>query len=507
MSSITQAASVLLAAGPGSPDVLVVRRAAGLRFFGGFLAFPGGKVAPLDVRDEAARADPDAATVVRRITAARELFEETGILLARRPDGSFPPSGPELARLRQELLAERLSFLEVLSRLNLVLQDTDLVPVGAVTTPPFAPLRFDTLFFLGHLPPGQQVDLWPGELDQAFWTSAAAVLGRWERGDCLVSPPTVVILEAIRDRPADEAPARLGSLFRALAAGAVHPIFFAPDVRMIPLFTHGLPPSACTNAYLVGRGPVYLLDPGAVAAEEQQRLFAVLDARQATSGRLTAVVLSHQHSDHIGAAVPCAERYGVPVWAHPLTARALAGRIPVARHLHDGERLPLGTAADGTAWHLEVVHTPGHAAGHLAFYEAHYALLFTGDMVSTLSSVIIAPPDGDLAVYLDSLRRLRAYPSRLLLPGHGNVSADPVRTIDECLAHRAKREGMLRATLGTTPRTVAELAPELYKGLPADMMRFAECQILAGLHKLRREGRVEEVSAGTEEGWRLRQAD
>src|SRR5262249_7900974 len=121
------------------------------------------------------------------------------------------------------------------------------------------------------------------------------------------------------------------------------------------------------------------------------------------------VVLTHHHPDHVGAAAACARKYGVPVWAHPWTAQALAGQVVVGRKVHEGDRLDLGTAPDGGPWHLEALHTPGHAPGHLAFYEGHYRLLFAGDLVSTLSSVVIAPPDGDLAVYLDSLRRLRCF--------------------------------------------------------------------------------------------------
>jgi glyoxylase-like metal-dependent hydrolase (beta-lactamase superfamily II) len=148
---------------------------------------------------------------------------------------------------------------------------------------------------------------------------------------------------------------------------------------------------------------------------------------------------------------------------------------------------------------LEAIHTPGHAAGHLAFYESHYRLLFAGDMVSTLSSVVIAPPEGDLAVYIDSLRWLREYDCRLLLPSHGGPSARPRHVLDECLAHRAERERQLFTALSVRPRRMPELAVELYRGLPANLMRFAELQVLAGLLKLQREGRAERNE--TDEIW------
>src|SRR5262249_53163452 len=156
--------------------------------------------------------------------------------------------------------------------------------------------------------------------------------------------------------------------------------------------------------------------------------------------------------------------------------------VAVDREVHEGDRLDLGVAPHGRGrWHLEAIHTPGHAPGHLAFYEPSYQLLFAGDMVSTVSSVVIAPPEGDLSEYLASLRRLQGCPARLRLPAHGPVSARSAFVLQEALAHRAKREEQLLQALAGGPRTIPEIALEMYRGLPADLMQWAELQLLAGL--------------------------
>src|SRR5262249_51353587 len=171
--------------------------------------------------------------------------------------------------------------------------------------------------------------------------------------------------------------------------------------------------------------------------------------------------------------------------------------------LNEGDRIDLGRAPDGNSpWFLETLHTPGHAAGHLSFHEPRYQLLFVGDMVSTQSSVVIAPPDGDLTLYLASLHRLRSMACRLLLPAHGSPSARHQFTIDEALAHRAKREEQLLQALKEGPRLPLDLVSELYRGVPTSLMQMAEMQLLAGLRKLQAEGRAEPVG----ESWRLKNA-
>jgi ribonuclease/clavin/mitogillin len=485
---ITPAASVLLSRGPGSREVYAILRGQHLKFFGGFWAFPGGKLTRLE-------ADSPASIDARRYAACRELFEETGVLIARLPDGTFPRITKEFAECRQQLLDEQLPFERFLDERTLKIHAEDFALIGEITTPEFAPVRYATTFFVAHLPPEQTPEIWPGELERGEWVEVREMLARWHRGD-LLTPPSAMTLQILGDHPVDDAPKLLGPLFERLAGGAMHPIFFAPCVQMIPLRTVALPPSAYTNTYLVGNGPRYLIDPGPDEVGEQQQLFALLDEQLQAGQTLTAIVLTHHHADHIGAAVVCSERYRLPIWAHPRTAEKLDGRVPIHRQLQDGDRLDLGPCpADGRPWFLEAFHTPGHASGHLAFFEPFYRLLFVGDMVSTVTSMVISPPDGNLAEYLQSLHRLRALPSRMLLPAHGNVTARPVHVIDAALEHRVKREKQLLDALAEGSAAIDDLTARMYRGTPETLMRFARAQVLAGLLKLQGEGRARPLDA------------
>ncbi len=495
---VPRAATVLLARGPGSAEGFLVRRAETLRFMGGFHAFPGGRVLAADGE----LAAPSDALSLQRVAAVRELFEETGVLLARRADGSFPADA-ELAGPRTEVLADAGAFPTLLRRLGLTIHPTDLCYVGNLITPPFSAVRFDTAFFTAVAPPRQTPLIETGELDAGAWMSADAALREWEAGRILISPPTVSLLETIRCRPVQDLSLRARPLFDALAAGSPEAIYFSPQVQMMPLFCKGLPPTYYTNAFLVGRDPAYLIDPGPAEAEEQRRLFTLMDARRDAGVRLAGVLLTHHHPDHIGAAEAVARRYGAPILAHPWTARALAGKVAVDREIDAGASLDLGTAPHGAPWRLQALRTPGHAPGHLCFYESTYRLLFAGDMASTMSSVVIAPPEGDITEYLESLHRLRALPARLLLPAHGAVSARPQFVLGEAIDHRRKREEQLVQALAAGPRRVAELAQELYRAAPAVVMPYAEKQVLAGLLKLQREGRAAPMKDESDPLWSL----
>ena len=151
-------------------------------------------------------------------------------------------------------------------------------------------------------------------------------------------------------------------------------------------------------------------------------------------------------------------------------------------HAVDGDRIGPLTA----------VHTPGHASNHLCWLLADERLLFSGDHVMDGSTVVIAPPDGDMAANLEQLRRLRRFGLRAIAPGHGRLITDPDDRLDGYLAHRLEREGQIEAALtaaGTA--TVEELVGAIYVGTPEALLPVARYSVWAHLRKLAAEGRAD----------------
>ena len=140
---------------------------------------------------------------------------------------------------------------------------------------------------------------------------------------------------------------------------------------------------------------------------------------------------------------------------------------------------------------LSVVAAPGHAPDHLTFHEARSGSLFTGDAVLGRGTSVIDPPEGDLAAYLRTLRRLRELSPRTIYPGHGPVVLRAVAKLDEYLEHRAMREEQVLAALGDGWRSPEELVAEIYADHPPEVHELAARSVLAHLLKLEVDGRAD----------------
>ena len=268
-----------------------------------------------------------------------------------------------------------------------------------------------------------------------------------------------------------------------------------------PLKSPTIPPATTTNAYVIGTTDLYVVDPATYEESEKARLFEMLDERVADGARVAGVLLTHHHRDHIGAVNDVSSRYDVPVHAHELTLDRIPAGFKRGRALEDGSRIDLGRAPDGSPdWHVEALFTPGHDRGHLAFRESRYRALFAGDLVSTLSTIVIDPPEGHLRTYLASLMRLMSEDIDVLYPAHGAPTTEPKTLLREYVRHRGEREEALVRALRKEPRKPSDLVPEVYEDVDPRMYALAERSLLAGLEKLAEEGRAEEVDAK----WKLR---
>lgn len=265
----------------------------------------------------------------------------------------------------------------------------------------------------------------------------------------------------------------------------------AGAVALFPARTPTLPPATHTNSYALGQREVLLVEP-ATPYEDEQRAWVEWARGIGSSGqRIVAIVATHHHPDHVGGAAVLARELGLPVWAHEATAARID--VPVARRLADGDEIVLGGPRD-SAW--RVLHTPGHAPGHVCLFEPRSRVVVVGDMVASVGTILIAPGEGDMRAYLEQLDRLAALGARLALPAHGEPIEEPAIVFGRYVEHRRMREAMIVAALeaargqGGGDATSAELVPLVYAHVTPAVWPIARLSIEAHLEKLEGEGRV-----------------
>ena len=267
-------------------------------------------------------------------------------------------------------------------------------------------------------------------------------------------------------------------------------------ILQIPLETPTKLPATHTNAYMVGDRKLYLIDPSTPTPSEQETLWKLLDEATAEGRKLEGVLLTHDHPDHIGAVEETLRRYELPIYAHRLTAEILL-HIDFSGFLEHGQELELGPSPEGKPdWKVKIYHLPGHAPGHLVFQETCYQAVIVGDLISTLSSILIDPKDGHLSTYIKSLLFLESVTEGYLYPGHGSPAREGRLVVQRTLHHRQKREQRLLEALDHNPQTLDTILPKVYVKIDRSVVKYAERSLLSGLIKLVEEGRVVETAQG-----------
>ena len=527
------------------PEVLLMQRPErGADLRSGAVVFPGGVVDARDreahrwclgLTDEeaSARLGLPAGGLDYAIAAVRETFEEVGLLYACTADGTpvdVVRHAEALAAWRPRLQSGEAGIAALCEALDLRIDLRQMAYLSHWLTPPGQPKRFDTRFFVAPAPIGQTAEADRGEALHLMWLRPQAALdpalgfkllpvtvrtlqGLAAHADAAAAVAHAHALRNIervmpriatgaRGRrvvlPDEHAYAEIGRLDPEgrgdvscqIVAGTV--VRLSPRVLRITAPNPGAMTGPGTNSYLVGDPAANTwtaIDPGPADEAHIQALLA------AAPGPIVQILVTHTHLDHSPGAALLQRATGAPVFGRrPLHAAGQDASFAPARELAPGERLELG--ADAT---LRVLHTPGHASNHLCYLLEEERLLFTGDHVMQGSTVVINPPDGDMAAYLKALEGLLAEEIDWFAPGHGFLVAHPHALVRGLIAHRLKREAKVAEALAQLRQgTVGELLPLVYADVPPALHPVARRSLLAHLLKLEAEGRA----VGEGEVWR-----
>ncbi len=469
--------------------IVWARRNPKLSFLGGFHAFPGGKTDPGDLEIKVANCeDTEMSAMIG--CAVREAFEEVGVLLVR---GGEKLTKGQRVSLHDDLISGRSTFAEILDHWGLWIDGQDFKYTGFWTTPQFSPVRFKTRFFVADLPSKQNPHAAISELQEIEIVTAREALDRWRRSEVLITPPVLIHLnELVGDAPMD---LKIGNLRKRSDEqnGDIYHIDINPRIAIFPVRTKTLPPATHTNCFIVGKREFAVIDAASPFPEEQSNLHGLIDEHLDRGFCCRAIIVSHLHRDHFGGESALRdhlrEKYGlkVPILGHRITAADLEGAVAFDGFLEDHERISLKDA-DGEVFDLEILHTPGHARGHLAFYEPGLGFLLSSDNVVGFGTVVIAPPQGDMAEYLRSLERMRDLPGlRFLAGSHGAAVFNARGRIQEYIDHRIEREQQVIEQLSLGNDSPESIAAEIYRGLDPKLIPLAEATVAAHLEKIRKD--------------------
>jgi len=254
----------------------------------------------------------------------------------------------------------------------------------------------------------------------------------------------------------------------------------APGIRRIVANNPGPFTFRGTGTYVVGEGEVAVIDPGPDLAEHVDALLAGLSGE-----RITHILVTHTHRDHSPAAAAVKAATGAPTYGFGPHAGGRRGEAGVEEGgdwdfapdvvVNDGDEIA------GPGWRFEAVHTPGHTSNHLCFALPDSGILFSGDHVMGWSTSVIAPPDGDMAAYMDSLDKLLRRRDTVYWPTHGPAITEPKEHVRAFIAHRRERESGIVECLAAGVGQVDAMVEWLYVGLNPNLRRAAGRSVLAHL--------------------------
>lgn len=257
----------------------------------------------------------------------------------------------------------------------------------------------------------------------------------------------------------------------------------APGVRRVTAPNPGVMTGAGTNTYLLGDRHVAVVDPG---PDMPEHVRAILSAIEQGGGELSRIFATHTHVDHS------------PATASLLRHRKVAviGALASDNMFQDATFSPdiqcqHEQVFSTDEYSLRALATPGHVSNHFCFLEENSGLLFTGDHIMNGSTVVIIPPSGDMAAYINSLKLLLDYPMSHLAPGHGDIMENPAGVVQWLVDHRLEREAkVVKVLQGHGESSVDELVVDVYDDVPVAVHPVAKLSLLAHLLKLEQEGRA-----------------
>lgn len=404
--------------------VFVIKRQNYLSAFPGYTSFPGGKVDKGESIEQALE---------------REIKEELGVDLAN-------------LKVKEKIF------------------------LGTATTPAFNPYRFETHFYRFELDREISFELDQGEAQEGGWIDSTELLASYERAEIMAVPPTIALIRALAAKKAN-APLALDLVYDEATEVAL--IESIAGVRQLLPLSNTFPPANRTNAFILGDDEKILIDPSPKDEAELARFLKV-----AERVGFHKIFLTHHHPDHHEFAPAIARVRNLPLLMSPDSHQRILAKYGAdyfegcrVHYVHEGDTVCVSQGVDVVAFNV-----PGHDEGQIALAPKTYNWVLVSDLIQTVGTVTVGGPEGDMAKYFQSLKRVIAKNPRFVIPSHG-IAVGGTHKLQQTLDHRLEREITI-SKLHDQGLNLEEIVAKVYVDLDTGLIPYARLTVEAHLNKI-----------------------
>tara|TARA_B100000700_G_scaffold328216_1_gene445335 strand:+ start:2878 stop:4236 length:1359 start_codon:yes stop_codon:yes gene_type:complete len=354
--------------------------------------------------------------------------------------------------------------------------------LAEVVAPEFEEILFKTWFYRVDLNKKINFNLDSEEFTNSFWETPESLLDTFLKGNSLMIPTTRWILEKLKQMPSAK---QLGDLSQNYENKETIPCLeILKGIKILAVKSDTLPPANVTNAFLLGDKytPKLLIDPSPNSLKEFQRLLKTIE-----DTKIDFIFLTHHHPDHHQFSNLLARKLSVPIILSKDTQQRLEKKFGIDYFKKIKLHNPINNE-EVTRWHgssVRIFEIPGHDAGHLGLAPDCMKWFLVGDLIQGIGTVVIPSPEGDMATYFLTLKKIISLNPEILIPSHGFPSRS-IHRLKETLTHRLKRESQI-LDLYNSGISKQGILEKIYLGIDPRLKKFAIQNIESHLTKLYKE--------------------
>ncbi len=350
--------------------------------------------------------------------------------------------------------------------------------IGMAITPEFNPYRFENYYFLIELTEKFNFKLDLNEAEFGEWIRPKDLISKFNNGGILAVPPAILLLKRLAENINSKEVINLNLDFEPSIN--VPSIESLKGVRQLLPMSNTFPPANRTNSFIIGDDGFdkFLIDPSPKNEEELQKFIHTIDKI-----RFNKILITHHHPDHYEYANFIAKKYNCPIYLSEYTYKKIGiGYFDgiVVNFLKEGDIITKSIGED-----VVVYEVPGHDEGQIGLAPKNLNWFLVGDLIQTIGTVAILPPEGDMKKYFDTLSRIIEMRPKNIIPSHG-IIVGGVEKLCETLNHRKAREEEIKNLLKKN-YTIDQIVENIYPDLALNLVSYAKRTVLAHLKKIEEE--------------------